>query len=370
MAGSDATSTLRRKLLQSSVEDGSRERSALGALRLALARVSRETMGLRIDVIGATQSRLPQEDLAALLPSSHLLILLDGPGESSGAMALDPGVVAALTQQQTTGVVTVDPVTERAFTDTDAAMCAPLVQAMLAQAADLADRPEDSACLAGFSFGARAEDGQSLALGLAGSEFRVFELRLDVESGALQSALTLVLPDQTGGEARSSQPGSGRADGDAAAPASAPATLGDAALNAAVNLTAVLCRVRLGVDHLAKLKEGDVLPLGGYRIDRTELLSGSGQKVAAGRLGRVDGVRAIRVNETTAPDPAFSGVDLKDDAGLSKRTAAVAEPVVRVQEDEAELLNQMNPDEAMARISELAGLDLEAEATLAAPDDQ
>lgn len=353
MAPKDDVSTLRQKLDRGQAPRAGGERSLLRALRIALARVSRDQLGLSLDVIGATRTAAPQDDLAGFLPDDSLLILLDGPDGQSGALALDTRLVTAMIQQQTMGSVSPGLAGDRVFADTDAALCAPTVSAMLTAAADLAEAPEDRLCLTGYAFGARAEDGKSLALALQGDGFHVFDLKLDVQSGAAQAGMVVILPVRN----LPKDDGTGTAQ-------SSGTTLQDVALTASVRLNAVLCRLNVSLDDLAALKQGDLLMLPGCRLDRTELLSMSGQRVGSGRLGRAEGVRALRVNETSLPNPSFA-LSEPGSAVENQHRSDVARPVIdavpannvpKRPGEEKETLDQMNPDEAMARITELAGL--------------
>lgn len=375
MASTDPTSTLRRKLAKAKGRDPSGDRSALRALRMSLARASRDLMDLPLSVIGATQSRCGQDDLATYLNAEALLMLFEGPDRLSGAVTMDLPLTAALIQQQTMGKVLPNEPVGRPYTETDAALSAPLVEAMLTRAAEMAQLPQDRLCLDGYRFGARAEEAQSLALALNGDQFRVFDLTIDIANGLHQGVITLVLPEPDSPE-------------ECIAPdvVKTPAgpNLNASAMGAKADLLAVLCRLQIPLSEFSKMKPGDLIPLKPRRIEQTELQTIIGTTVVAGRLGQVDGYRAVRVNETAMPTSDDLLLEVDDDptpnafalraARLRGQDENTADPIPDVAfevdetpassppdpdagaQDQTNGIDAMSPDEAAAEISELAGL--------------
>lgn len=372
---------LARKLAAASEADRATGRSALRALRLALARTAKDLLDLPLAVIGAKQGRCDHAGVAGFLGDDQLLVLLDGSDGLAGAVSLDGACVAALIQQQTMSRVTGTAMTERAFTGTDAALAEPLIETLLSRAADLADLPDDRRCLSGFRFGARVEDIRSLELTLEADRFRVFSLTIDIAEGAMQGAICLLLPDPPADPVKPGAKG---------APAVPPGPRMDQAFGVMrADLTATICRLRLPLSELAAMQPGDVLPLVRERLEETELITINGQSVAAGRLGQINGLRALRLNETvSAPDalgsPAENGfasrVVVDDPAGagpltldgsvvpLEEETPRHAGLPAVIDTGDAEkgemqqdsgsdnLLDRMTPEEAAAEISQLAGL--------------
>jgi flagellar motor switch/type III secretory pathway protein FliN len=352
------------------------ERPALKALRLAVARSAADLFDLPLAVIDAAHRRLPQEELATAFEEDRLLVLLDGPDRRVGAMGLSHVLVAALIQQQTMGSVASTSPTVRPYTDTDAALVAPLIDGLLSQAVELTGAPADHACLSGYRFGARAEDARSVTLTMEAERLRVFTLSVDICGGLHQGAIDLILPDRPAA-AGQSDPAHGADELDAP-------RMSDAVMGAPAELTAVLCRLHLSLNELAAMKPGAVLTLNSQRFDQTDLITIDGQRVAAGRLGQSDGYRAVRVKETSrlqanampaqdeehADQSADAIVEqVSDDrrstelaqnersklSAHSKSAAPAFEP--KDPEGESEiLLERMTPEQAAQEISELAGL--------------
>ncbi|MEX0286256.1 MAG: FliM/FliN family flagellar motor C-terminal domain-containing protein [Paracoccaceae bacterium] len=362
MGSTEDISILQRKLKEKpQAGTGDVNRPIIRALRLSTARVSRDLLGLCIDVIGGGHAMQPPDALATVLKDDHLLLFLEGEDGISGAVGIDPELARALVQQQTTGALAPAGGEQRAFTDTDAALCAPVIEDILNRAAELAELGEDHVSLSGHRFGARASDGKSLSVALNGERFRAVDLTLDIGSGSTQGNLVLILPDRP-------VPQSGQTTD---APQQVQ-TLGDVAFGATVRLNAVMCRVPCMLSDLAHLKPGDLIPLPPYRLDRTELLTVSGQSVGAGRLGRVEGLRAVRVNETETPDPDFVDPPEPTDQAAELTVMADDPPDISLDHpaDGAEMpLDMMDQESALKHISELAGLDQQTMTSNDAPED-
>jgi len=316
MTAQGSPSVLKRKLAAANDDDRGAGRSALRALRLALARVAKELFDLPLGVIGATQARCDHDGVAGFMSDDRLLVLLEGSGGKAGVVSLDGACVAALIQQQTMNRVTGSPMTERAFTGTDAAMAEPLIEALLARAAILSDLADDQRCLSGFRFGAQVSDVRSLLLALEADRFRVFSLTVDIAEGAMQGAICLLLPDLPPDPAKMGAKGK---------PAQPPGPRMDQAFGVMrAELTATICRLRLSLSELAAMQPGDVLPLMRERLEETELVAIDGRPIAAGRLGQINGLRALRLNETPiAPsqlespaDAGFANQVISEDPGL------------------------------------------------------
>ncbi|WP_299986773.1 FliM/FliN family flagellar motor C-terminal domain-containing protein [uncultured Ruegeria sp.] len=283
-------SALARKL--SAGQSGSdAPRSILRALRLGLARAAGEGLGLALTVIGAKQAIRAQGDIARRIQDGWLLLLFASDQGCVAAVCLDPGCVSAIVQQQTIAMVTADPPPERPFTDTDAAMVAPLVEDMLGRARDLVEAPPDLASLSGFEFATRAEDRRSLILALVDEAYRMFDLKVELAGGARQAEVLVLLPDR-------------RHSFDECAddPAQPGLSLDQASGVMRVELNTVISRMTVPLTALSNLSVGDVLPLQGARVDRVEVLSIDRTRATIGRLGQCGGMRAVRINEDhTAP---------------------------------------------------------------------
>lgn len=342
-------------------------RSASGALRLAMARAADDLFDLAVSVIGVIHTRASQDELIKHLSDERLQVLLDGPEGQLGAATLDRAFLVALIQQQTMGRLTGVAADERPFTGTDAALTAPLIDSTLQRASELADRPQDVLCLSGFKFGARAEDARAIVLAMEAERFRIFDLTLEFGGGPQQGTICLILPEPRKPE---------KSEAGEAADQSVP-RLGPAVEMARADLSAVICRMRIPLAELSRMQPGDMLPLIQEHLDRTDLVTIQGKKIAEGRLGQINGMRALRLNETRLPrhhtpdqdgfaaDIGVPSAMVNDPMTVEGRKIDAEEPEQAVpaatktpiDEDSDDAINQMTAKEAAQRISELAGIE-------------
>lgn len=363
MTTEQSASAVQRKLAAATSGKQTGERTALRALRLGLARAATAVCDLPVAVIGATQRRADSDDVADYIRDDWLLLLLDGPGGQIGAMLFCPDSIASLIQHQTMGAVSGGTDNGRPFTETDAAMVAPLVDGMLQRASDLVQVAADVRCLTAYRFGARSEDARSLALTLEADQYRVFELSLDFAGGIAQGNACLILPEPPEPEKPKTRSKSGPC-------------LNDAIGGAKAELQAVICRMRIPLAELSAMSPGDVVPLSMGRFDKTELLAISGQPVTSGQLGQAGGFRAVRLAgfvpqlaaipddfdltlDLPAPvsEPVLNSIDIESSVLSELEPDTKTEPLSSSVDEDA-LFAGLSEDEVVLEISELAGLDL------------
>ncbi|WP_157770182.1 flagellar motor switch protein FliM [Ruegeria marisrubri] len=261
-------------------------RSLLRALRLGLARGASEVMNLKASVIGARQSCREQDDLPQVLADGQLYLVLSSPEGARAAACIDPDCVCAIIQQQTTGQVTPGQTESRKYTETDAAMVAPLLEGALSRALDLVEAAEDRCCLSGLEYVARVDDPRGVSLVLDQERYRVCDLTVDFAGGQRQGSITLVLPECAAPEAPQADPVSSR-----------PRRLDQASAVIRAELTAVIAQLQIPLSALSELGVGDRLPLSGNSLGRVRLLTIEGHAVSTGQLGQCDGMRAVRLRE-------------------------------------------------------------------------
>ena len=300
MADQQKASVIRRKTRAAREGADPRVMSPVRALRLALARAAETLLDLPLVVATVEQRRVEAGEVEAALGAEGLFLLLDGAEGARAAMRLDPGLLAALIEVQTTGQIRAGEVRARMPTRTDAAMVAPLVDALLAgfdegmgeSGADHAPR--------GFHFGDRMEDARALSLLLAAPEFEVFRLTVDLGPGLRTGRLDLLLPPAPP-PARAPDPAGrdgARRAGRRGRSRRSPQDVAAVALAAPVMLDAVLARIRLPLSEAMSLEVGQWLGLPVQSLRRVRLLGAGGHMAAEGRLGRRDGWRAVRLAGT------------------------------------------------------------------------
>lgn len=284
-------------------EFDARRMSPAKALRLSLERAGDRLFGLALSVATLEQRRVGRDALKGEIDPDSLIVLLDGAGGARGAAVFDRPLVQALIEVQTTGRLRPGPPPMRPFTATDAAMTAALIDAVMAgfedqRGAQQTGPPDGQGGIAPppdrLRFGDRIADARALALTLApgGADLDLFRFTIDIAHGASAGTLTLMLPRPAPEPAARGGAGSAAGTFDMAA----------AAMAAPVTLDAVLDRLHLSLAEVGALRPGMVLPLGPAAIGRTELVAAGGHVGARGRLGRINGFRAVRLADLTAPE--------------------------------------------------------------------
>jgi len=305
MAQQQEMSVIRRKTRAAREGADPRVMSPVRALRLALARAADTLFDLPLVVATVEQRRVDAGEVEAALGSEGLYLLLDGPAGARAAMRLCPGLVSALIEVQTAGHVRRGEVRPRPPTRTDAAMVAPLVDALFAGFDDGMGASGAEQAVRGFHFGDRVEDARALSLLLLAPEFDFFRLTVDLGPGLRTGRLDLLLPPAPDPPAR---------DADPAAPGAAhdPEDMAAVVLAAPVALDAVLARIRLPLREAMALEPGQLLEVTKGSLRRVRLTATGGHLAAVGRLGRCDGWRALRLSGTGAEERPGDGKDRGD----------------------------------------------------------
>jgi flagellar motor switch protein FliM len=293
------------------------------ALRRALSRTADVLWDLALVTQQVTVGSLDQDGVVAALTPGDLLLLLDGPEGALGLALIDRQVMTGLVEVQTIAQVTqMPPDAERPLTQTDAAMMAPMLDGTLERLASHLEGHPLHAQLQGYRFGAMVEDARTASLLLDAAAYRVFTAEIDLALGRRRGLLKLILPERKPGRAPQ-----------AAAPEGAPGPHEAVLARVPAQLRAVLPRLRLPLNRARALTPGDLLPLPPDALDRVEVTAGAGHLVARGRLGKVNGLRAVRLtwpagSGGTAGAPGGAGAAPGGfEAGQSPRGALAADAV-------------------------------------------
>ena len=293
MSAEQAISLVQRKARTGREAQAARAMSLGRALRLTAAKQADQMLGLALGMLGVTRKPTGIEDVAASFDATTLFLLMDGPGSQVAAAVLDAPLVAGLIQQQTMGRVT--PVPQegpaRQHTATDAALCAPFVEALLGRAALLPEEQADRELLQGYRFGVWAADPRVTLLALEAPAFEVIEITLDLAAGARVGKLTLVIPVPVRVAAQEE-----RAQTDSDGPPHSK-SLADNVLGLHAELTIALTRLRLPLQQITALKPGDLLDINLSSMAQALVLDKSGRAISRGTLGQIDGIRAVQVEQ-------------------------------------------------------------------------
>ncbi|MDQ2066767.1 FliM/FliN family flagellar motor C-terminal domain-containing protein [Xinfangfangia sp. CPCC 101601] len=288
---------LQRKVAQAKLAEGPTRRAGPGVdpnWRLAFARAARDCTGLLVEVTGLRLLRQSLAELLELPPERALLAMLDGPKAGLGVMMLSSQLMAALIEMQTTGRVSTQPALPRRPTRTDAAMVAGTLDRALQELEVLMEGQPDLIWTGGFRYASFLEDARPLGLLLEDHPYRVMVAQISFADGARQGELILALP----AEGRFSHP-LGRAGPlpSGAAAADLPLDLADAVQSVACQLQGVIGRMTLPLQQVMALQVDEVLSLPDAALDRIQLETIDGRRLARARLGQNRGMRALRLEE-------------------------------------------------------------------------
>ena len=287
--GETGSPTVLRRIATAGREDRqARVMTLQKAMRVTLAKVADSLMDLPLAVIGAVAQRVQGDALGDLVKDDVLLLLLEGQTAARGAVVIDPVLVGGFIQQQTIGSVRPDTGADRQMTRTDAAICAPLLDALLERVSEIVDDAADAQLVEGFRFGAKADDGRSLVMMLEAAEYTVLRLTLDLARGTRQGEMILILPIQ---ELSDNTPKEQKDSGEAA-PRSPDMSNVVIDLNAELDM--VLCRLNLTLKQLQSLKPGDLLEVPAGQFPNIQIVTRAGRVVGEGAVGHVDGLRAVK----------------------------------------------------------------------------
>lgn len=276
------------------------------AWRVSLGRAVLERLALHLEVgeVSDTQRRLGE--LAELIPDRALLALLDGPEETTGVIALSPGMLSAVIEMQTTlRVAKTEPPLRRA-TRTDATMCAEMIDAALTDLGQELIHAPDVRWCAGFTYASFVEEASSLDLLLQDIPYRVLDCAVKVAGTQRSGRILLALP----AEGRGPRPVPRRAtpESDVQAAAAWSAEVRETVMHVEAPVEGVLGRLRIPLSQILTLRPDDVLALDHGGVDEVTLEAAGGTRIALCRLGQNRGMRALRLRALEDPNRSIFGV--------------------------------------------------------------
>lgn len=297
MSAEQKQSFMQRKARTGREEYAARAMSMGRALRLTAARQAEQMMELAVGVIGLTRRKLTSEELNRTLDAPWMTMLMDGPGTRVAAVMMEPVLVTALIQQQTMGKIVPPSATpeDRTHTATDAALCAPFIEALLSKASLMPEEERDRELLANYRFGVLAEEPRHAQLALDGAACDMIELNLDLAAGTLTGHLRLILPEPA--RVRDLA----HADlGNEENVLPSEHNLAENVLGLRADLTVALTRIVLPMKRITGFEVGEVVALNVSGMSEALVLDGNGTPLSRGTLGQIDGMRALQVQQQGA----------------------------------------------------------------------
>ncbi|MFC3631367.1 FliM/FliN family flagellar motor C-terminal domain-containing protein [Paracoccus angustae] len=267
----------------------------------AVARAAERLYRMPVLPVDIRPGAVTLAELPELLPEQSLLVVLQGPGDQIGAMALGFETVTALIEVQALGRVTARPAERRRLTRSDAAICVDFVNALMAELGTEMAAVEGFGPLGAYRYATHLDDPRPLILMLEDRPYR--SLSFDLRFGGAETRdgrILVALPHKA--EARPAEPRPATS-ATPAAPAGTPpgASLASAMAAAPVEVVGVLCRRTVTLGELRALVPGKLLPLPRVTLAEARLETRDGQLLAIGKLGEAEGCHALRLQESCRP---------------------------------------------------------------------
>ncbi|WP_136441021.1 FliM/FliN family flagellar motor switch protein [Pacificoceanicola onchidii] len=328
------------------------------ALRRALSRTADVNWDLALVTQAVTVENLDQDGVIESLTAEDLLILMDGPDGALGLAVFGREVVAGLVEVQTIQQVSnipVDP--ERAYTPTEAALMAPIIDGTMERFVENLGEHPILRQIEGFRFGAMLEDARSAGLLLDASVYRAFRAEVDLALGRRRGTISFILPERAKPKRGKGAPKS--------AEDNSPGPHEDVFARVEARLEAVLAQITLPLNRAQQLKPGELIPLPQNALDKVKLTAGKGGAVVVGRLGQLNGMRAVRLSLPAQVGAAKPAVEAADNQPPAEAAPALPDlPAAPEPADFAGMVEEpaFDPSEP-EELPDLPALDFAAEAS-------
>ncbi|MEM5477223.1 FliM/FliN family flagellar motor switch protein [Pacificibacter sp. AS14] len=302
MSDDDLISAMRRKAGVGRPPPDVTAMSAAKALRLAAAKAAEAGTGMVMQVTNVVEELTSTSRLPDQIPDNSLLALLEGPENAYGLAVFSLAVTTSVVEQLTTGNVQKHAPEERKPTSTDSVMCFELIDQMLKHFEKIVQDAADPPQVDGYRTAAQLSETRSIPIAFDDIRYRMFSISVDMGRGLRTGEIKFIYP--------AFRP----------KPKPAPGTQSDwqrdfktSVMKTKANLDTVLHRVSLPLSDVANLAVGMVIPIPHEALMRVEVVA-DGRRVSFGRLGQVNGHRAIRVDLNA---PASFDSDCDEGSDLS-----------------------------------------------------
>ncbi len=318
-----AGSVLAAKLRAARPGEGHLATAEEQALRLSMARAGRRCLDCDVMVTGTERAPLDgPADLAALLKPMALVASLVSPEGDQGVVALDAKAIAAITGVRTTGHLPRDPaaVEDKPATAIQAALARPLMTFFLmgwhAALSNISERGGDhktADLVADYRFGTAATSARTLLLAMPPGEMISITITLEF-GGAITGRILMAFP-----VARLEDPSAPATDPERNAREAAlwQDRFQGAVLESQAQIEAILHRRQLPWEEINAWKVGSVLTLPVQCLDQVTLQPQGMGKPLVGRLGQIQGARAVRLKGQGGEAVSPQGVTEFADDGVS-----------------------------------------------------
>jgi flagellar motor switch protein FliM len=259
--------------------------SSAKALRLAVAKAAEDGTGMVMQVtdvkeVPTSVTRLPDE-----VPEHSLLGLLEGPAGAYGLAIFSLQVTASVVEQLTTGTVLKFEPEVRNPTSTDAVMCFEFMDQILKNFETIVSEAPNPPDISGYRTTAQLKETRSIPIAFDDIVYRMYRLTVDMGRGVRQGEIFLVFPQE--------RPKPKLKVG---VVSEWETQFQASVLETQANLEAILYRVSMPLSQVSELAVGMDILIPSKALQKLEVIA-DGQKIATAKLGQMNGLRAVRINE-------------------------------------------------------------------------
>ncbi|MBU2936225.1 MULTISPECIES: FliM/FliN family flagellar motor switch protein [Pacificibacter] len=284
MSDDDLISAMRRKAGVGRPPPEVTSMSSAKALRLAAAKAAEYCTGMVMQVTDVMEKLTSTSRLPDQISDNSLLALLEGPENAYGLAVFSLAVTTSVVEQMTTGNVQKHMPEERKPTSTDSVMCFELIDQMLAHFEHIVQEAADPPDIEGYRTAAQLSETRSIPIAFDDIRYRMFHMTVDLGQGLRSGEIMFIYP--------ASRP---KPKPELGSQSDWQRDFKTSVMRTEANLDTVLHRVSLPLLDAANLGVGMTIPIPHKALMRVELVA-DGRRVSFGRLGQVDGHRAIRVD--------------------------------------------------------------------------
>lgn len=280
----------------------------LRALKRSVVQTAEALFRLKLEVASEQRSLIGLSGFLGSAETDNLILVLEGQDGRRGACLLSLEFIQSIVEISTLGQVCSTPVVERQMTRTDAALVEPFIDSFLIRLEQGKSLGADANLIKGYRFGASAQDYHNLGNLLDETEYSVFNLKFTPLGDRSRMCLTLALPvDGKGQEPIDALEGVENWSTD----------ISKVVRSAKLDVQVVAQSLRLPFDFVRSLSIGQMITLEKQSFTDVTLISGKMQ-IARGKLGQINGVRAIKIKTVGEIGPKFSKHPEKGPASIGK----------------------------------------------------
>lgn len=244
---------------------------------------------LKVEVSGLNISEASEEELLAALLPDDLCFLLHASGRDSGVCVVSAGLWAGIVENLIFGQVTDSKPEERKPTQTDAAIVGEMLDRWLSSADRECSEAGMPIGLNGYRRDQALISARACELEIEPGGFDVTRISLSLGEGVKTGSLTVYLPQIREKVVHDTKAIMRRNVHEIAPP-----------------LSAILTRRSISYDHVQALQVGDVIDIPLSAMSEVALEAKDGSTVTKGRLGQMNGLRAVRLMEGASPASSLS----------------------------------------------------------------